>query len=109
MNQDLIAVIDIGKTNAKLILADAQTGETRWCLERASPAPRRSPFRELDVGGNEEWLLSALASAPGKKQIRTLVPVAHGAAAVLVSPAGKVLAAPDYEDPVFEAVSDAYR
>jgi L-fuculokinase len=109
MSQDLIAVIDIGKTNAKLILVDTQSGETRWCLERPSPALRRSPFRELDVGGIEEWLLSALASAPGKKQIRALVSVAHGAAAVLISPAGKILAAPDYEDPVFEAVSDAYR
>jgi sugar (pentulose or hexulose) kinase len=37
------------------------------------------------------------------------VPIAHGAAAVLVDHSGEVLAAPDYEDPCFDEVSAEYR
>jgi L-fuculokinase len=109
MPQDLIAVVDVGKTNAKLILVDAHTGEVTWCHEKRFAAIQQSPVRGLDVLGIERWLLSSLKGAPEKERIGALVPVAHGAAAVLVSASGEVIAAPDYEDPVFDTVSESYR
>jgi L-fuculokinase len=109
MPRDLIGVLDIGKTNAKLILVEAASGEIVWSIERRSTAVVRSGIRELPVAGIERWLLSGLASAPMKERIHTLVPVAHGAAAVLVSTVGEPLVAPDYEDPTLETVDESYR
>jgi L-fuculokinase len=109
MPQDLIAVLDVGKTNAKLILVEGESGETIWSIERRSTAVARFGFRELPVEGIERWLLAGLASTPRKKEIRAIVPVAHGAAAVLVSSTGKLIAAPDYEDPSFDTVAEPYR
>jgi L-fuculokinase len=109
MPQDLIAVLDVGKTNAKLILVDAHTGEVAQCREKGFEAIQQSPVRRLNVFGIERWLLSSLKDAAEKEHIHALVPVAHGAAAVLVSASGEVIAAPDYEDPLFNTVSESYR
>lgn len=102
MPGDLIAVVDVGKTNAKLLLLDAFSGAIVWSTQRANEESAAASIRQLDVRGIEAWLMRALAEFPGKDRIRRLVPVAHGAAAVLVDPAGAVLLAPDYEDPAFE-------
>jgi len=65
--------------------------------------------RELDIVAIEAWLLESLRSAPERERIAVIVPIAHGAAAVLVDRAGEVVAAPDYEDPCFDAVSAEYQ
>ncbi|MCB8874053.1 FGGY-family carbohydrate kinase [Acidisoma silvae] len=108
----LVAVIDIGKTNAKLMLVE-ESGRTLWSAERPSPAvatPDTAPFmKQLDVHGIESWLIAQLAAAPDKHRIRAIVPVAHGAAMVLVGRDGAVLLAPDYEDSVYDSVLPAYR
>ena len=66
-------------------------------------------MRELDVEAIHQWLLEALRHAPNRDRIRTIVPVAHGAAAALVDRNHRVVAAPDYEDPCFEQVNAEYR
>jgi L-fuculokinase len=108
----LVAVIDIGKTNAKLMLV-GESGETVWSVERPSPSIeslRIAPLtRELDVQGIESWALAELKAAPGKHRIRAIVPVAHGAAMVLLGREGEVLLAPDYEDRGFDAFLPGYR
>jgi len=109
MADDLIAVIDIGKTNAKLSFVDAQSGETTWSLQRRSATVQRSGIRALDVSGVECLVLAGLAGAPGKERIRAIMPVAHGAAAVLLSASGDIITAPDYEDSVFGSVGETYR
>lgn len=109
MNADLIAVLDVGKTNTKLLVVDADSGAVAWHAERASQSIVSNGLRQLDVGGIESWLLASLTQVPEKERIRAIVPVAHGAAAVLIDAAGRVLAAPDYEDAQFDAVAEAYR
>lgn len=108
----LIAVVDIGKTNAKFILIEDESGATLWSAERPSPAVAVPGFgalsRQLDVHGIEAWLMAQLAAAPEKHRIRAIVPVAHGAAMVLVDGEGAVLVAPDYEDSCFDFVHAAY-
>jgi sugar (pentulose or hexulose) kinase len=109
----LIAVIDIGKTNAKLILVEDEGGAAIWSVERASPAIAVPGFgslsRQLDVHGIESWLIAQLAAAPDRHRIRAIVPVAHGAAIVLVDGEGDTLLAPDYEETCFDQFSTEYR
>jgi L-fuculokinase len=114
MPQELIAVVDVGKTHSKLTLVEAESGVVTWSTQRestygnrASPAP--NAFRQLGTdGGVERWLIDSLKTAPGKGRIRTIVPVAHGAAAALADGKGRVLAVPDYEDAVFDSVRETY-
>jgi hypothetical protein len=72
MDACLIAVVDIGKTNAKLFVLDAQSGEIVWSRQRPNEVIAESPVKQLDVGGVETWLLRELATAPSKENI--LVP-----------------------------------
>ena len=51
-----------------------------WCRAPAT--------RELDVVAIEAWLLDSLRSAPQRERVAAIVPIAHGAAAVLVDHAG---------------------
>jgi sugar (pentulose or hexulose) kinase len=104
----LIAVFDVGKTNAKLSLLDAHDGSEVWQARRANQSRRGIYGAELDVAALEDWVLDALCRAPSKERITHLVPVSHGAAAVLVDEDGRVLSAPDYEDPICESVSAEY-
>jgi L-fuculokinase len=105
------AIVDIGKTNAKLLLSDQADGRIVWAAERAAdrPPPRLGvPCRELDVTGIETWLRGALAEAARIAPITRIVPIAHGAALVVIAADGSVLAAPDYEDAAFDKHRDAY-
>jgi sugar (pentulose or hexulose) kinase len=105
----LIAVVDLGKTNAKLSFVDPQLGQEVWSVRRANAIVEGEVSRELDIVAIEEWLLSSLRDAPGRERVTAIVPIAHGAAAVLVGHDGEVLAAPDYEDPRFDEVAEDYR
>ncbi|MES1263888.1 MAG: L-fuculose kinase, partial [Peristeroidobacter soli] len=101
-------VFDVGKTNAKLAVVDPARGQEIWSTRRANNLVQGPGGRELDVVGIEAWLLDSLRAAPERERIAVIVPIAHGAAAVLVDHAGEVLAAPDYEDPCFDEVSAEY-
>lgn len=104
----LIAVFDVGKTNAKLSLVDPALGRESWSVRRPNDVVESADGRQLDVLAIEAWLLDSLRAAPERERIGVIVPIAHGAAAVLVDHAGEVLAAPDYEDPCFNEVADEY-
>src|SRR5687768_11803974 len=109
MSHPLIALIDIGKTNAKVSVIDPESGAEIRGSRRANAVVQGPAMRELDVDAISQWLLSALREAPYRERIRVIVPVAHGAAAVLVDRDNRVLSAPDYEDTCFERVNDSYR
>lgn len=109
MSAPLVALIDIGKTNTRLTLVDPHSGAEIRSTRRANDVVHGPRGRELDVAAIEQWLMSALRDLPHRERVRVIVPVAHGAAAVLLDRDGKVLAAPDYEDSSFESVSETYR
>ena len=104
----LIAVFDVGKTNAKIALVDPELGQEIWSARRANAVVQGNVTRELDVLAIESWLIETLRGAPQRERVAAIVPIAHGAAAVLVDHAGSVLAAPDYEDPCFDEVAAEY-
>ncbi|MDY6946845.1 MAG: FGGY family carbohydrate kinase [Pseudomonadota bacterium] len=109
MSHSLVALIDIGKTNARLSVVDPQSGSELRGSRRANAVIQGAVTRELDVDAISRWLLDALRDAPYRDRIRVIVPVAHGAAAVLLDADNRVVIAADYEDPRFEQVSAAYR
>ncbi len=104
----LIAVFDVGKTHAKLALVDPAIGQEIWSARRANGIAQGPAGRQLDIVAIEAWLLESLRGAPERERIAVIVPIAHGAAAVLIDHAGDVLVAPDYEDPCFDDVSAEY-
>lgn len=109
MSPSIIAVLDIGKTHAKLLLVDAASGEPVGTAQRTRQPIESGNLRQLDLEASWEWLLDALAAADGRARITDLVPVGHGAAAALIDAQGALLAAPDYEDPRFDSVATEYR
>jgi L-fuculokinase len=108
MASALIAVFDVGKTNAKIALVDPALGQEIWSARRANAVVQGPATRELDLVAIEGWLLESLRDAPHRERVTAIVPIAHGAAAVLVDHAGEVLAAPDYEDTCFDDVAAEY-
>jgi sugar (pentulose or hexulose) kinase len=89
-----IAVLDIGKTRSKLSLwaPDGRRLEERDHLN----APSAADPAQLDLAGIEAWLKRALAELAREVEITAIVPVAHGAAAVLMD-GDAAVAALDYE------------
>jgi sugar (pentulose or hexulose) kinase len=105
---DLIAVLDVGKTNTKLCLVDAATGALTHLVQRENSPVEAWSIRQLDIAGMERWFLDQLRNCPGRGRITALVPVAHGAACVLVDDHGQVIAAPDYEQTCFRETAAEY-
>jgi L-fuculokinase len=106
---DLLGIIDIGKTHARLFIAEPGGAVISRSRREHDVCDDSAVVRQLDIRGIEEWLIDTLRSHPYRERIRTLVPIAHGAAAVLIDDDENVLLAPDYEDSRFDSVAEVYR
>lgn len=104
-----VAVIDIGKTHAKLIVVDGETGEeiaSRRIANRVLSAP---PYPHYDIDALWAFILeglSAFRETPGYQAISITT---HGASAALLDGAGN-LALPvlDYEHSYGAEIESAY-
>lgn len=107
MDPRAAAILDVGKTNAKLTLWSA-AGERLARAVRPNRACRAAGYRCLDVDGIEAWAAETLRDFAKLAPVGAIVPVGHGAAAVLVR--GAELYAPpmDYEDEPPAEVRAAY-
>jgi L-fuculokinase len=96
---DGMIVLDIGKTNAKLALIDA---EGRLLAERRSASVVHSdgPYPHLDIEGIWDWMLAGCREFAALAPVSAIVPVTHGATAALVDATGLVLPVLDYEAPL---------
>lgn len=111
MDGSLVAVLDVGKTMAKLTLW-TRAGELVARETRANDRPRTDGYATLDVEGIETWLYGALGQFATIGRIGAIVPVGHGAAAVVVRDGSIVMAPMDYEhaiDPSIRAEYDRLR
>ena len=99
---DLTLVIDIGKSNAKLLLLDVAGA----VVERHSRANASvtSPlgYPALDVHGLEQWMQSTLRASVHTRRCGHVITSTHGAAFVALDEAGLAWEPLDYE---FEAVA----
>lgn len=91
-----IAVLDIGKTNAKVIVV-GDRGEPLASRSRPSAVRPGPPYPHLDLEGVWAWAQGALAELAQQHRVEAIVPVAHGAAAVLMAGEEPALPALDYE------------
>ncbi len=92
-----IVVMDIGKTNAKLCVVDAQTGalvSTDTTHTRTIDSP---PYLHLDTASLWDWYTAGLKRLQQNTLIDTIVVTAHGATAALLDDDGLVLPVMDYE------------
>ena len=95
-----IAVIDIGKTNAKLALVDGETLAEIAVVSRPNRPLPGPPWPHFDLEGHWQFFLHHLAAFHRDHGIDAVSVTTHGAAAVLLDAQGN-LAAPmlDYEYP----------
>lgn len=104
-----IAVLDIGKTNAKVLVLDCATGEELDVRRRPNTVIAGPPYPHYDIEGLWDFLCAALRelnTAPGFDAISITT---HGASGVLLDEAGG-LALPvlDYEYEYPEEIRSAY-
>jgi len=91
-----IAVLDIGKTNLKLLVAT----DDGWPVETLSvpnTANRSDPYPAYDLAALEHWFLDGLTELARRHAIGAVIATAHGCGAVLVDGASPVLPMMDYE------------
>jgi sugar (pentulose or hexulose) kinase len=92
-----IAVIDVGKTNVKLVVHDLQSGRDVFVKTRPNGVIVTPPYPHYDVEGMWTFFLAALAEAAAAGPVDAISFTTHGAAFALL--AGDDLALPvlDYE------------
>lgn len=93
-----IAVIDIGKTNAKLALVDGKTLTELAVVTRPNKVLAGPPWPHFDLDGHWDFFLSNLAVFEMRHGVDAISVTTHGASCVLLDGNGN-LAAPmlDYE------------
>lgn len=104
--EQAVAVVDVGKTRTKVSLWSA-SGRLLGQLDRPSTRPEIAGPRQLDIQGIAAWLKPALAQMARLAEITAIVPVGHGAAAVLMEGEAP-RAALDYEADPPPGVGAAY-
>lgn len=94
----LIAVIDIGKTNAKLALVDRAAMAELAVLSRPNRVLPGPPYPHFDVEGHWQFILDGLAQFQASHGVDAISITTHAACAALLGADGS-LAAPvlDYE------------
>lgn len=105
--RDATLVLDIGKTNCKLTLIDADGGTL---------AEQRCPnaivfcgqYAHHDTERIWEWMLATLRAFARIAKVGAIVPVTHGATAALVNSKGLVLPVLDYESKLPEQINKPY-
>ncbi|MDG4718830.1 MULTISPECIES: FGGY-family carbohydrate kinase [Thalassospira] len=110
-NRFATAVIDIGKTNAKLVVWDHDGEHILFEVSQPNRSIDRSPYRHLDTEGLWQFYLGALTQAVSEIApitIGKLIPTTHGATVVILNKDQLVLPVPDYENTYDASINEAY-
>ncbi|MHB2166756.1 FGGY-family carbohydrate kinase [Alsobacter sp. R-9] len=102
-----VAVLDIGKTNLKVLVASAD-GRPVEAVSRAHEAVKDGPYLSIDIEAIEAFFLDALRELATRHPIGAVVATAHGCGALLVDETGPVLPMMDYETPCPAWLDEAY-
>ena len=107
MARQCIFVLDVGKSNVKALVFDAQGTQLfeRSVRNAILPGP---PYPHADIGSIWSFCLAALRDAGGSLAIDAIVVTTHGATAALVDAGGLVLPVLDYEHAAIAGVEDTY-
>jgi L-fuculokinase len=93
---DHTLILDIGKTNAKLLLINA-AGEVLASRTQANKPVLGADYWELGTAALEAWLLRTIPMLPERQQIDRINISTHGAAFCAIDDQGLVLPPIDYE------------
>jgi len=93
-----VAVIDIGKTNAKVVLFDFAKAKEIWTRKLANTPVRSGPYPHHDVEKLWAFILESLKAAGADHEIDAISITTHGATGVLLDDKYELaLPALDYE------------
>ena len=104
---DATVILDIGKTNVKLVLLDA-AGLVLAEQRIANSIVDTAPYPHHDTERIWDWMLSTLRGFARIARVGAIVPVTHGATAALVDGDGLVLPVLDYESALPEQIDGRY-
>lgn len=104
-----IAVLDIGKTNAKVVVLDVESGAEIAAARTPNLVLATAPYRHYDIDALWTFVLSALGQFAIQPGFDAISITTHGASAALVDADGN-LALPvlDYEYAYPDAIREAY-
>lgn len=104
-----IAVLDIGKTNAKVLVLDCASGEELDVRRRPNKVIAADPYPHYDIEGLWKFFRDALRDLSRSTGFDAISITTHGASGVLLNAAGD-LALPvlDYEHEYPEHIRTAY-
>ena len=104
-----IAVLDIGKTNAKVVVLDAETGAEIAAAKMANTVLKDGIYPHYDVEALWSFMLDAFRRFAREPGFEAISITTHGASAALLA-ADATLAMPviDYEHEYPQAIRDAY-
>ncbi|WP_136660719.1 FGGY-family carbohydrate kinase [Nitratireductor sp. XY-223] len=103
------AVIDIGKTNAKIVLVDNHRWQELAVIKRQNATLSGPPYPHFDLSALWRFILDGLEEMQQSHGIDAIVVTTHGASAVLIDKSGD-LAVPmlDYEHSGPDALAADY-
>jgi L-fuculokinase len=104
---EAIAVLDVGKTNVKL-LAIAPEGKILSSRSAPNAVRRGEPYPHCDTDHIWRWLTAALGDLGERFAIQAIVPTGYGSTAALVAGDDLVLPILDYEAEPPAAIAAAY-
>lgn len=93
----IIAVVDIGKTTAKLALVEPETGRTVASITQPNRVLPGPPYPHADVEGLWSFVVGGLRNFASEHPIAGIAVTTHGATAALMDSAGLALPVLDYE------------
>lgn len=93
-----VAVIDLGKTNSKVVLVDTALAVEVQIIKQAAPVNWYTLYPSLDHLAIKAFILRSLSTLAKKRSIDAIIVTTHGATAALINASGE-LAMPvlDYE------------
>jgi sugar (pentulose or hexulose) kinase len=104
-----IAVVDIGKSNAKLALADLASRSVIDVRTTPNTVVGGPPYPHYDVERLWAWIVDGLVRFAAQADIGTISVTTHGACFALLAGDGLALPIPDYEYPALEDIRAEYR
>lgn len=103
-----VAVFDLGKTNAKVILFDRRDGTEVLSLSQANRSAPPPPYLHFNVAALETFLVDGLRQMAELTPLDAIVVATHGASAAVVDDAGLALPPLDYDDQGPDEVREDY-
>nr|WP_298099593.1 FGGY-family carbohydrate kinase [uncultured Shinella sp.] len=105
-----IAVIDIGKTNAKVVLVDGESFREVAARTMPNGVVNAAPYPHFDTEKLWAFIVESLAALNSERPIDAIAVTTHGATAALVREDGNlVLPVLDYEHEGPQEAAEAYR